>query len=416
MRGLRGAVLGLRLGEHVRLVPVFSRTPSLRITAGSVSPCSSSVATVTKKARKTSVSRCGTVSGMTNAAASVTTPRIPDHEITAGTCQGGDGSCLADPAEEHPGQVGRREHPDRAGQHRRRRDHHAVDAAASRMSPAARDHRRELQPDQGEHDRLQDRVARPPHTPGPAAGWRSRSPASGSRGRARRRPPRARPEACTLSASRYDAERARPAPARSRPCGSSSRAPDAVHHPADGQPDGGAPDGREHEHAGRPEHRHPGARRDRDEHPEQRQRRRVVDQALAAEDRHRPGAAGPAGGRRPARTRRPAARPPRPAPGRAASVRPGTTHQATTPTTTAVNADQAHGEQPDRPQVGPDPEVGRLRARPSTAAGSARAAARRCGSNVTSMTPGISDAARPATTSTRADETPEAAADRGHGE
>ena len=76
---------------------MVSRTPSRRITAGRVSPCSSSVATVTKKARKTSVSRCGTCGGMAKAAASVTTPRIPDHEITAGTCQGGYGSFLRMP-------------------------------------------------------------------------------------------------------------------------------------------------------------------------------------------------------------------------------------------------------------------------------------------------------------------------------
>ena len=59
---------------------------------GSVSPCSSRVATVTKKARKTIVSRPGSSGGMANAAASVTTPRIPDQEITAGTCQRGYGS------------------------------------------------------------------------------------------------------------------------------------------------------------------------------------------------------------------------------------------------------------------------------------------------------------------------------------
>ena len=79
------------------VVDVVSRTPSRRITMGRVSPCSSRVATVTKKARKTSVSRSGTVGGMTNAAARVTTPRIPVQEITAGTCQGGYGSFLRMP-------------------------------------------------------------------------------------------------------------------------------------------------------------------------------------------------------------------------------------------------------------------------------------------------------------------------------
>ena len=64
----------------------------MRITWGRVSPCSSRVATVTKKARNTIVSRPGTVSGIANAAASVTTPRIPDQEITAGTRHDGAGS------------------------------------------------------------------------------------------------------------------------------------------------------------------------------------------------------------------------------------------------------------------------------------------------------------------------------------
>ena len=39
-----------------------------------------------------------------------------------------------------------------------------------------------------------------------------------------------------------------------------------------------------------------------------------------------------------------------------------------------------------------------------------------CGSNVTSMTPGISDAARPARTSTRADDTPSLRHTAVHGE
>ena len=55
-----------------------------------------------------------------------------------------------------------------------------------------RDDAGELQPDQREHDRLQDRVGRPPHRLLLQAGWRSRSAAPCSRGRARRRPPRAR--------------------------------------------------------------------------------------------------------------------------------------------------------------------------------------------------------------------------------
>ena len=69
-----------------------SRIPSLRITVGRVRPCSSRVATVTKNARNTIVSRPGTVSGIANAAASVTTPRIPDQEITAGHRHEGAGS------------------------------------------------------------------------------------------------------------------------------------------------------------------------------------------------------------------------------------------------------------------------------------------------------------------------------------
>jgi hypothetical protein len=50
------------------------------------------VAKVTTSATSTSTSRCGVAAGSANTAASVTTPRIPAQEMTAGYCQGGGGS------------------------------------------------------------------------------------------------------------------------------------------------------------------------------------------------------------------------------------------------------------------------------------------------------------------------------------
>ena len=51
-----------------------------------------SVATITQKVTKTIRSRSGKPLGSARAAASETPPRMPDHEITTGACQGGYGS------------------------------------------------------------------------------------------------------------------------------------------------------------------------------------------------------------------------------------------------------------------------------------------------------------------------------------
>jgi hypothetical protein len=132
-----------------------------------------------------------------------------------------------------------------------------------------------------------------------------------------------------------------------------------VHQPAHGEPDDHTSDRREHEHPDAAQHGRAGAGRGSDEHPEQRQRRRVVDQALATEDRHHP-----------ARQVQPAADGQR---GDGVRRRDhGAQHQARgqrqardQPRGDDSDDDggerhQAHGEQPDRPLVGPDPEVGRV--------------------------------------------------------
>ncbi len=110
------------------------------------------------------------------------------------------------------------------------------------------------------------------------------------------------------------------------------------------------------------EQRHPGAGGRRHEHPEQGQRGRVVDQALAAEDGHQPARqAEPAADRqrrhrvrrrdhRAQHQRRGQAQLGQQPPGRVADHERG-------------EHDQPDREQPDRPPVGPDPAVGRLQRR-----------------------------------------------------
>ena len=265
---------------------------------------------------------------------------------------------LADPAEEHPGQVGRREHPDRAGQHRHRRDHHAVEQEVRDVARRA-DHRRELQADQGEDHRLQDRVARPPQhavlQPGGVAALR-RAVAEVEPGDDHRE----QPGGVHALGEQVHAERARPAPARSRPAGRRAAA------------GCGAPPSR------RPARRRcPRRRRGRTCRPRPstvtpvpaataRNTRNSVSAVaslirlspprivITRRGRFEPAADGQRGDgvrRRDHRAQHQA---------RGQSVRPGINHEATTPTTTAVNATRPDGEQPDRPLVGPDPEVGRV--------------------------------------------------------
>ena len=56
---------------------------SFRISGGSVIPCTASVPATTTNAASTSTARCGVSAGSTNAAARVTTPRMPAQAMTA---------------------------------------------------------------------------------------------------------------------------------------------------------------------------------------------------------------------------------------------------------------------------------------------------------------------------------------------
>ena len=60
-----------------------------------MSPWPNRVAAVTVNAISSSTSRCSKSSGMTNAAASVTTPRIPAHEVTAAVFHDGTGRLVS---------------------------------------------------------------------------------------------------------------------------------------------------------------------------------------------------------------------------------------------------------------------------------------------------------------------------------
>ena len=71
-----------RLELLVRLLACRRRcTPSARISGGSVSPCSTSVAKITANVRKMIRSRCGKSAASASAAASETAPRMPAQPI-----------------------------------------------------------------------------------------------------------------------------------------------------------------------------------------------------------------------------------------------------------------------------------------------------------------------------------------------
>ena len=229
------------------------------------------------------------------------------------------------------------------------------------MSPACGQHRGQLQTDQREHHRLQDRVAGLPTPPAPAAGWRSRPPARGGPGTARRPPPRAR-RRCAPARPAGTPRTARPGPARSpgrrRRCAAGPGAPGS-RRPARSRyrrarRAGTCPVAASTVTAGAAGRGH--------EHPEQGQRRRVVDQALAAEDGHQP-ARQPepaADGQRRHRVRR--------RDHRAQHQRRGQAQLGQQPPGRVADHqrgehDQPDREQPDRPPVGPDPAVGRLQRR-----------------------------------------------------
>ena len=135
-----------------------SSAPSRRITHSRVVPCSTSVARMAVKARKTIRSRSGKSSGRASAAARLTTPRIPAQEMTARWLQGGAGSRLRLP--------GSARGSSEAGKTQRKRDRISAAASAERdaeqlQRPAVADAAEdgvELQPDQHEDQAVQDEL------------------------------------------------------------------------------------------------------------------------------------------------------------------------------------------------------------------------------------------------------------------
>ena len=218
----------------------------------------------------------------------------------------------------------------------------------------------ELQPDQREHDRLQDGVARPPHRlllqPGGVAALRGLvaqvEPGDDDRehaGGVRQLADQVHPE-------RHDE------PERALDVGVVEPGADQVHHPADRQPDRRAADRGEQEHPEPLEDRDPAARRHRDEHAEQRQRGGVVDEALAAQDRHEPPRQPepPPDGQRRHRVRRRHHRAEHERRGQAQPRHHPPRHE---PDRHRGEHRQPDREQPDRPQVLADAQEGRLQRR-----------------------------------------------------
>ena len=138
------------------------RRPSRRTSHGSVEPWISSVPAATTSAISTSTSRCGVSSGRTNTAASVTAPRMPAHaDDRRRSAGGGDGSLRAIDGTSQR-QVRRREHPDEP-------EHdHRQPAPPPRRRPSGRStatSRRgrggstpDLQPDEEEHRVLEQEL------------------------------------------------------------------------------------------------------------------------------------------------------------------------------------------------------------------------------------------------------------------
>jgi hypothetical protein len=225
---------------------------------------------------------------------------------------------------------------------------------------AAPHHGGQLQPDEREHHRLQDRVARLPDglvlqprrvaaLGGVEAEIEPRHDDGEQAGGVQALGEQVDPERHEQAERALDVRVVEPDP-------------DAVHQPAGTEPDGGTADRRQREHPRPLRHRDPGARGHRDEDAEQGQRGGVVDQALPAEDRHQPaGQAEPAAdGQRGHRVRgrddraqhqAGGERQPRDDPGR------------DQPDGDGGERDQADGEQCDRPGVGADVAVGRVERR-----------------------------------------------------
>ena len=90
--GLHRVVLGLGLGEHVGLATGLAHAQPADH-HGQREAVQQQRGDGDEEGQEDDRLPAGTrPAGIANAAASVTTPRIPDQEITAGTCHDGDGS------------------------------------------------------------------------------------------------------------------------------------------------------------------------------------------------------------------------------------------------------------------------------------------------------------------------------------
>ena len=142
--------------------------------AGSVRPCSTSVAMITQNVMKMMNERCGKgsplsiVSGSARAAASETAPRRPAQPISVGCCHGGRDRArgCARPARGRTGRIDPHEarHDHRPGDDRAVGEQRAGRAALQRVEDRA-----QLQPDKAEEDGVEqeredlpDRVALEP--------------------------------------------------------------------------------------------------------------------------------------------------------------------------------------------------------------------------------------------------------------
>ena len=94
-RSTAASAARIRASDSSRSASLSDSSPSILITPGRDSPCTTRVKRITQKARKMIRLRPGNGSpasvscGTASAAASVTAPRMPIHEIRVGYCQGG---------------------------------------------------------------------------------------------------------------------------------------------------------------------------------------------------------------------------------------------------------------------------------------------------------------------------------------
>ena len=144
--------------------PVSVLRRSARITAGSVSPCPTSVSTMTVKVTMTSASRAGNgwppgpVRGNASAAASETTPRMPAQERTS------EHSSASLPTVDPLGQEDGGENPQSADDHEQHRHGHAEADQPDRL--VQRQHaqeQRNLQAHDDEDEAVQQECDRLPY-------------------------------------------------------------------------------------------------------------------------------------------------------------------------------------------------------------------------------------------------------------